>query len=695
MKWFEKAYHRNVIDMHITDYDKSFMTQFDPEKYVEMLELSKAESAVVYAQSHVGLCYYPTATGEMHKGLKGRDIFGEVVSLCHKKNIKVVAYYSLIYNNWAYYRNPDWRIVFADGSLPTDKVRYGVCCPNSAGYRKFVVSQIEELCSRYDFDGIRFDMTFWPCVCYCSSCRERYEKEVGGELPVIVDWKDVRWVGFQRKREEWLIEFAALCTDTVRRLRPEVSVEHQASTYPLSWSYGVTSGLAKQNDFLQGDFYGDWLQGSFACKLLYNLTPNKPFGFETSSNTFLSDHTTLKSKELLKVKTYAALANGGAFVFIDAVDPVGTLNERVYQTMSEIFKETSVYEKYLGGEMIQEAAIFLSTESKIDFNDNNKNVLDIQSHAFVASNVKMDYPHIKGSLQVTEAFIHDNIPFGIITKNNLGDLNKYKLIILSNVLMMDEEEADALRGFVSQGGCIFASKYTSLIHKNGAVQGNFMLADVLGIDYIGETKENYTYLSPASGADMLLEGYSEKYPMSVHDTQLMVRAREGARVLAYTVLPYTDPADITNFSSIHSNPPGIATGNPAVIMNSYGKGKAIYSTGQFEKFPHCEEVFIKLVRYLCGDSFILASDAPKPVEITLFEQADKNRLIINLLNFQKELPNIPIETIRIKIRLNGKKVKELELLPEEKSYDYIVVDGTIEFSTPKLNDFLMFALYFD
>lgn len=41
--------------------------------------------------------------------------------------------------------------------------------------------------------------------------------------------------------------------------------------YPLSWSLGVTNVLAGQNDFLQGDFYGNWLEGSFVCKLLYTL----------------------------------------------------------------------------------------------------------------------------------------------------------------------------------------------------------------------------------------------------------------------------------------------------------------------------------------------------------------------------------------------------------------------------------------
>ena len=82
----------------------------------------------------------------------------------------------------------------------------------------------------------------------------------------------------QRRREAWLAEFAAIATGTVRKLKPNATVEHQSSTYPLNWQFGVAAPLVPQNDFLQGDFYGDSLQGSFVRKLLEDLTPNRPFG---------------------------------------------------------------------------------------------------------------------------------------------------------------------------------------------------------------------------------------------------------------------------------------------------------------------------------------------------------------------------------------------------------------------------------
>ncbi len=143
-----------------------------------MMQKAKASSIMVYTNSHTGHCFFPTKTGVMHKNLKGRDFFGEVVSLAHKKDIPVVAYYSLIFNNVAYIDNPEWRTK-AYGWLPfggkTASNRYGTCCPNS-DYLYFAFKQIEEIFTSYECEGVFYDMTFWPGVCSCDNCKKRYLK---------------------------------------------------------------------------------------------------------------------------------------------------------------------------------------------------------------------------------------------------------------------------------------------------------------------------------------------------------------------------------------------------------------------------------------------------------------------------------------------------------------------------------------
>jgi len=682
-KWFSRSYRRNLVDMHIPDWDEKFLSKFDPEEYVEMLNLAEVKSAMIYANSHVGNCYWPTKTGHMHKGLKGRDILGEIIDLCHRRGMDVVIYYSLIFNNWAYENHPHWRIITAEGKEAGKNSRYGVCCPNSS-YRKFAVAQIEELCKKYEFEGIFFDMTFWPAVCYCSNCKKRYELEVGRELPRTINWEDKNWVNFQRKREEWLVEFASLTTSIVKKIKPEVTVEHQSSTFLANWQFGVPERLAEESDYLGGDFYGGSLQESFICKLFYNLTGDMPFEFMTSRCSNLRGHTTTKPKELLEAQTYLALANNGAFLFIDAIDPVGTLNKDVYKGMGEIFRKIKKYEQFLGGKLCQDIGVYFSFNSKINLKDNGKKVTE----------ALCEQPHLEAALGACKSLLTSHIPFGIITKKNLANLSSYQVIILPNLLMIDEEEVKALKQYVASGGNLYASKYTSLITSDGERKKDFLLSDVFGVSYLGETKERITYISPTEEKSGLFLSYSSKYPLSIFDSQLKVKSKGKAKVLATLTLPYTDPNDPNCFASIHSNPPGISTEYPAVTLNEYGKGRVLYLATDFERGKHESHqlIFINLIKQLSLKPFLFEVDAPKSVEVTVFHQEDKNRYLINLVNFQAELPNIPIEGIRMRIRLDGEKPKRLIELPEGKGLTYAVKKGYIEFILPELDVFLMLAL---
>jgi hypothetical protein len=59
--------------MHIEDWDDMLLSQFSPETYVDNLKKAKIQSAMIYFQSHAGICNYPTKNGDMHKALVGRD----------------------------------------------------------------------------------------------------------------------------------------------------------------------------------------------------------------------------------------------------------------------------------------------------------------------------------------------------------------------------------------------------------------------------------------------------------------------------------------------------------------------------------------------------------------------------------------------------------------------------------------------
>jgi hypothetical protein len=678
--WYKTAYRRAVIDMHIPDWDPAFLSQLDVGQYVRLLQKAQAQSIVAYALSHVGLFTYPTKVGQQHRGLKGRDLFKEILDGCHAAGIAVVAYTSLIFDRWAADHHPDWRMRTVQGAPFGQGGRHGLVCPNSP-YRDYVRAWVAELCDRYAFEGIRFDMTFWPGVCYCPHCRKRFADEVGGELPQTVDWLNERWVAFQRKREQWLAEFAALATSTARRHRPTASVEHQASTYPGPWTLGVSRALVVQNDFLQGDFYGDALQGSFVRKLLQELTPHQPAGFETSVSVSLQDHTGLKAEPLLEAKAAAALADGTAFIFIDAIDPVGTLNPRVYERMGRIFSRLRPYYGEVGGQRVCDIAVYYSLESKIDFAANGKAVggPDTTGDA-----------HTPSALAVVRRLIGHHLPFGILTRDGLPRLAEHQVLMLPNVSLMDEAEADAIREWVRAGGCLWASGWTSLVDPRGRLHQDFLLADVFGVTLRRPHWQPWEhYVAPTDAGMALFEPFSKKYPAFVRGIGIEVASRPGARVLATTTLPW--PAlDPTRFASIHSNPPWVPTDRAEVVFHRYGKGRVVYCASPLEVVDGLDEAFVRLLRQL-QDRYTVEADAPACVEVTLFHHVDRWRYVLSLLNFQKDLPNLPVDDIRVRLRLPH-PVQAIRLLPGGKRIVHQEREGVVTFVVPRLETLRMFAI---
>ena len=158
-----KCQRHILVDMHVPDWDPGFLANFDPVRMADLYQKSGADAIMHYCNSHLGLCYWPCSVGEMNKVLKGRDIVGETVTELHRRGIASCAYYSCIFNNWAWTNHPEWRMVFAGEvtpivdertPAPARGTRYGICCFNSEGYNEFMRQQIDELTKKCEFDAI-------------------------------------------------------------------------------------------------------------------------------------------------------------------------------------------------------------------------------------------------------------------------------------------------------------------------------------------------------------------------------------------------------------------------------------------------------------------------------------------------------------------------------------------------------------
>jgi hypothetical protein len=78
----------------------------------------------------------------------------------------------------------------------------------------------------------------------------------------------------------------------------------------------------------------------------------------------------------------------------------------------------------------------------------------------------------------------------------------------------------------------------------------------------------------------------------------------------------------------------------------------------------------------------------------MFYQEENRRYIVNLLNFQQELPNIPVSDIKLRIKTEDKTFSRVVILPEEIPLNFESREGYLEIEIPRLDTFLMLGIYY-
>ncbi len=100
---------------------------------------------------------------------------------------------------------------------------------------------------------------------------------------------------------------------------------------------------------------------------------------------------------------------------------------------------------------------------------------------------------------------------------------------------------------------------------------------------------------------------------------------------------------------------------------------------------------MNLVRSLANRRLWVEMDAaPKSVEATLFFQADRDRYVLNVINYQQELPNIPVHDLVIRVRTDGRiAARGLGCYRIGLRLAYTVAGDAVELTLTVLADFAM------
>ena len=668
--WFKKSYFRNLVDMHINNGDERLLKSFDADRYAENMATAGFDTAYIYASNCLGLCLFPTKTGYRHQITATRDIFGETVKACRAHGIRPVGYL----NNWTSTcsdKHPDWRVVKLDGKCYRDNPghygRYGICCPNSP-YRDYFLSLVNELCSSYDIEGLWVDMVgFWSMACYCDSCKAKYKARTGKDIPTVVDWRSPDWVEYVRFKEETLADYARAITATAKAAKPDITVSIQCASWRSGHYTAITTDFLTAMDYVAGDFYTSAREASIDCKFLRSVSKNKPFEYMVSRCPTLTLHTVSKPYSFLRAQAYSALLHGGALLYIDAIDPEGTLNPAVYRTFGKVKEELLPYWEHpsaLKGDYLSDIAVYLNYASAFPPAQNGLETTKANPDATVF--------HRLGP--INEALARRQEQYDIITPENLSSLSRYGAIILSEVLVLSEKEKEAFRNYVKEGGRLYVSGKTGIYddvadNKDAKtlLRKNFSLSEVFGVCYEGEDLPfDSCYIQGKEGSSLFSESHLTHPLGTKAQATPKVRARRGTKVLATATLPYSSNYDNRNYVSAISDPPWTKTDSPVLTYHKYGKGVCVYSSLLLEtnKYDEVREFWLDIMDELLGKRRHIKIDTPSCLDISVKET--ETEIYISIFNSLYNETGVSAAPVKIRLTDVGALSDEATVFPSGK-----------------------------
>jgi len=664
--WYKNSYRRHLLDMHINDWNKEvFFRDFSPEDYCNNLKAANIDAAMIYLQSHVGYCYFPSKVGHTHSAFAAKpDTMRRLVELCHQNGIKVTAYYSINYNNIEAEAHPEWAAKYrsAEEEMEFGGSRYGVCCPNNHEYIDFVKAQIKELLEYADFDGLFFDMPFWRYVCHCEHCKKKWKAVYDCAMPIEKDTPE--WDNFIALKEVWTDEYIGELTASVKSIRPDIVLyyNYACSLLPADEFIG-SEVINKYQDFASGDIYRGMITQSFGCKFFDTVTKNKPFEYMTGRcDPGLACHTVTKSDDKLKLAAFLTVAHHGANFFIDAIDPKGTMDRRFYNKLGEVYSEAEKYEPYMAdGELIADVGLFYCLEGR-------------------GMNAQSEFAHYNATLTTSKNLIRKKIPFGVFSQATVDQITKYKALIMANPKFLNDNTVNAVKKYVENGGILYFS---------GSDEPK-LLKEFLNTEVLDTTYSDYTYLAPKPEYEKLLGDFNAEYPLACQSKLPIIKKVADAEVLATITLPYIKADDPDAFASIHSNPPGTPTNHQGIVIKNYGKGKVIWSAFGLEAktIKAYREILVNLLNYAgLGDLSVTAKASPS-VEVVAFKNPDSITLSAVYITDDEDTEiQSPFE-----IKVKCENAKSVKLLPNGEEISFEQEGEYITFKTKELNIFDMYEI---
>lgn len=149
-------------------------------------------------------------------------------------------------------------------------------------------------------------------------------------------------------------------------------------------------------------------------------------------------------------------------------------DQRGFRAISEIYQFSYAHREYLWGDhSAARIALLYSQDTLTEYGRDDA--------------MERYVEHIRGmELAMNEA----HIPYDILSVRQFrSDMaQQYDVILLANMAVLTDEQAEQIRGFADLGGSVIATYETSLYRSDASIRDNFLLHDLFGADYLAHDR---------------------------------------------------------------------------------------------------------------------------------------------------------------------------------------------------------------
>ena len=619
------------------------------EEEVEAMAALGVDVWVIGSQRGRGWPLFPSKMVEPPEDVDF-EIIGRFIDLAHEKGILVLSYYPFIFTKPLLDKHPDWLIRMLDDG-GEEVWNEGWFCWNSP-YRDWLADYMVELLDCLDLDGLYFDDMNWGSHsdegqrrtggCTCRYCRQLHLEETGKELPARVDMGDVEFKRYVNWRYLKFCEGVRHVNNKIHQAHPHaiIDINYYGRPYgapDIGWKSSHPLNRIDLDSYLFVEAGLDNLGWSVPAKICQ--AHGSTFGvlqFQTQSfPEGASQSAPYPAPYSAALCALTAVAHGGAYINCSIQITSGGEHSLYAESARFVNDEMKRLRPYVGGETVKQVAMHLSQQTR-DFG-----YPDLPDDFWRAAK---GYHRMLGRSQCLTDYVFD----GELT---YGNISSYPVLLLPNSRCLSEAQGDAVRRYVEEGGTLVATHETSLLDELGERRRNFLLADILGIDYEGPESG---VREEAGEEDVLWEknwfgrvvdrshcatylprdkGIEEECGrlIAFGAPQSRVTARSATRVLCTrSTLAWTCNPPLYGFNPARDQDSGV----PTLTVNQVGRGRAIYLAADigagYERnpLPQTKRLLAHLVGWAGAP---LEIEAPGVVEVAAWKRGG-GEMAVHLLN---------------------------------------------------------------